>query len=86
MCEFHFKNTDAVFGSTFGFSDSEKKKGVVSLEKVKDLLISNKAMWPEPEMVGYLEHPGSKLGRDYSDYHLEKMLTESIESIRKVFG
>ena len=86
MCEFHFKNTDAVYGSTYGFSAAEIAKGHVDLARVKELLLKHQDRWPEAEMTGYLEHPGPKLGRDYSDYLLEKMLTESLVSIRKVFG
>ena len=39
------------------------------------------ADWPVSEVVGYLEIGGPKLGRDYSDYRLEKQLGESLAAI-----
>jgi len=86
MCEFHFKNTDSVYGSTFGFGPKEIARGHVDLSRIREILVRNMDRWPEPEMTGYLEHPGPKLGRDYSDYLLEKMLTESVEAIHTIFG
>lgn len=86
MCEFHFKNTDAVFGSTFGFSPEEAKRGIVDLARFRALCEANAARWPVEEVVGYLEIGGPKTGRDYSDPHLGRELRTSLRAIRAVFG
>jgi hypothetical protein len=88
MCEFHFKNTDAIFNSTFGFSDRSgdpDTKGIVDLARVRAIVDRNESKWPVSEVTGYLEIPGPKLGRDYSDYKLEKMLSDSFDAIMKLF-
>jgi hypothetical protein len=85
MCEFHFKNTDSIFNSTFGFSDEEREMGVVDLKKIKKIIYGNEALWPVEELVGYLEIPGPKFGRDYSDPFLETQLTSSIEGLHQYF-
>ncbi len=86
MVEFHFKNTDSIFHSTFGFTREEQEKGIVDLERVKKLIESHEAQWPVEEVVGYLEIGGPKLGRDYSDCQLETLLEGSFQSLIDVFG
>jgi sugar phosphate isomerase/epimerase len=86
MCEFHFKNTDRIFNSTFGFSGKECERGIVDLVKLKEVIGRHAGVFPVATVIGYLEHPGPKLGRDYTDYQLERMLTESIASLQAVFG
>lgn len=85
MCEFHFKNTDSIYNSTFGFSEEERKKGIIDLQEVKQLCEDNKDKWPVEEVVGYLEIGGPKIGRDYSDPLLENELRESLRAIKEVF-
>jgi len=86
MCEFHFKNTDAVFGSTFGFGPEERKQGIVKVEEVVAIARRNATAWPVQDVVGYLEIGGPKIGRDYSDHLLEKQLTESLSHIQSVLA
>ncbi|HUX11410.1 MAG TPA: TIM barrel protein [Spirochaetia bacterium] len=83
MCEFHFKNTDAVFESTFGFSEPESKRGVVNLRQLDRIMTKHADDWPVSEVVGYLEMGGPKLGREYSDHLLEGQLRASIAGIRE---
>jgi ribulose-phosphate 3-epimerase len=88
MCEFHFKNTDAIFNSTFGFSEktgNPETDGIVDLARLRAIVDRNESKWPVAEVTGYLEIPGPKLGRDYSDYKLENMLHDSFEAIKKHF-
>jgi sugar phosphate isomerase/epimerase len=82
MCEFHIKNTDAVFGSTFGFGEEERRRGIVQLDELVELVYRRADDWPVPEVVGYLEIGGPKLGRDYSDWRLEGQLRDSLAAIR----
>jgi ribulose-phosphate 3-epimerase len=86
MCEFHFKNTDAIFGSTFGFSPAERQRGTVDVAAVLAIARRRQADWPVDQvvdqMVGYLEISGPKLGRDYADPLLEGQLTESLAWLR----
>lgn len=86
MCEFHFKNTDKMFNSTFGFSKDDIKKGIVDLAKLKNIIDTHQEKWPLPEVTGYLEISGPKLGRDYSDYKLEEQIVSSFESISEAFS
>jgi hypothetical protein len=86
MWEFHFKNTDGIFNSTFGFSPAERKKGIVDLRRLKELIDRNAARFPAAEITGYLELPGPKLGRDYTDNKMHRMLCESLEGLKEVFG
>lgn len=83
MAEFHFKNTDAIFNSTFGFSDEEMKKGIIDLNEIKTICESGN--WPVNEVVGYLEIMGPKIGRDYTDPFLGDALRTSLRAIKKVF-
>lgn len=83
--EFHFKNTDEIFNSTFGFAEDECKRGIVKLDRFRALLEKNADRFPVSEVTGYLELNGPKLGRDYTDVHLAKMLKESLKALRDAF-
>jgi ribulose-phosphate 3-epimerase len=86
MWEFHFKNTDAIFNSTFGFSEEERARGIVDLDRLKAVLERNADRFPCKELVGYLEISGPKTGRDYTDGHLGEMLGASLDALRRTFG
>jgi len=85
MREFHFKNTDPVFNATFGFGPEERPKGIVDLRRLAALIESHAGHFPCGEVTGYLEIPGPKLGRDYTDPSLERMLVESLQALRAAF-
>lgn len=85
MAEFHFKNTDKIFNATFGFSDEENARGIVDLQEVKTLIETHAGRCPVDELVGYFEFTSLKLGRDYTDYKLEKILSDSFTALQKVF-
>jgi hypothetical protein len=85
MVEFHFKNTDEIFHSTFGFSQEEMERGIINLEDIKKIITQNAHKWPVDEVVGYLELDGLKRGRDYTDLILGKALTDSLTVLKKVF-
>jgi hypothetical protein len=85
MWELHFKNTDRLFDSTFGFSPAERERGIVDLPRLRGLMEANAGRFPTSTVIGYLEHPGPKLGRDYSDPKLEQMLRESLEALIGAF-
>ena len=85
MAEFHFKNTDRTFNSTFGFSEAEKARGIVDLQELKGIIETHADAWPVNDLVGYLELTHLKFGRDYSDYKLGQVLSESIRAIQAVF-
>ncbi len=85
MREFHFKNTDAIFDSTFGFGPEESARGIVDLARLKRLIDANAHRFPVPEVTGYFEIGGPKLGRDYADRHLERMLVDSLQALKAVF-
>ncbi len=86
MWEFHIKNTDAVFDSTFGFDRQQRERGIVDLHRLKKLIQDNAHRFPSPDVVGYLEISGPKLGREYADRHLERMLVDSIQALKAVFS
>jgi sugar phosphate isomerase/epimerase len=86
MAEFHFKNTDAIYGSTFGFNPEEKKKGIVDLAAFKALCDRHADQWPVDDVVGYLEIMGPKIGRDYSDPHLGAELRTSLRALKEAFA
>ena len=86
LCEFHIKNTDAMFNSTFGFSPADRERGIVDLAAVFATVRRRAADFPVREVVGYLEIGGPKLGRDYSDWQLERQLDESIDHMMEVAG
>ncbi len=85
MWEFHFKNTDPIFNATFGFSETEQATGIVGLQKLAGILERNAACFPTPSPVGYLELPGPKLGREYTDGLLKGQLEESLAALRRHF-
>lgn len=86
MAEFHFKNTDAIFNSTFGFNPEEQKRGIVNLAEVREIVKRQVGHWPVKDVVGYLEIGGPKIGRDYSDPQLGPQLRASLRSIKEVFA
>jgi sugar phosphate isomerase/epimerase len=86
MSAFHIKNTDRHFDATFGFSAEERRRGIVDLERLRGLLERNAARFPVRPLVGYFETGGPKVGRDYSDRDLAKVLRESLRAIQAVFG
>jgi ribulose-phosphate 3-epimerase len=85
LAELHVKNTDTVFGATFGFNAEERRRGIVDLEAVRGLLLKRADRVPRAELVAYLEISGPKLGRDYSDPHLETALRDSLRYVKRVF-
>jgi ribulose-phosphate 3-epimerase len=85
LYEFHFKNTDRIYHETFGFERENLKKGIVDVRKIRSILFQNQDKIPVNPIVGYLELPGPKLGRDYSDIQLDRMLRESLRHIKKEF-
>ena len=84
--EFHFKNTDSIYNSTFGFSESELAKGIIRLEEIRAILEQFSSTFPMNEMTGYLEIGGPKLGREYSDVHLEQSLRDSLRTLKNIFN
>lgn len=82
--EFHWKNTDVMYHETFGFEPENRKRGIIDVQVVQSLLVEHSHLLPERRLIGYLELPGPKLGRDYSDYLLERMLRESLRYLRQV--
>ncbi len=85
MWEFHLKNTNVMFSSTFGFGSEERGQGIVDLEAVRVLVDANRDRFPTETVVAYLEINGPKLGRDYTDRLLEQQLTQSIAAIKESF-
>ena len=85
LYEVHLKNTDAQYSSTFGFNESERAKGIIDVAKFRKRLMDNAKQLPVKEMVGYLEIGGPKLGRDYSDHHLENLLRDSFDHLQKAW-
>jgi hypothetical protein len=85
MWEFHFKNTDAAFDSTFGFAPAERAKGIVDLARLNALIQRNADRFPVKEITGYLEINGPKTGREYADAKLESALAQSLEALKTVF-
>ena len=83
--EIHLKNTDAIFNSTFGFGPAERGKGIIDVAAIRDLVLSESAVAPVEEMIGYLEIGGPKLGRDYSDADLERNLRESLAHLKETW-
>lgn len=84
--ELHFKNTDDRFDRTFGFSAEERDRGIVDLGRLRRLIDANANRFPVRELVGYLELPGPKTGRDYTDHLLGPALGESLAALKAVFG
>ncbi len=86
MAEFHFKNTDQYFNSTFGFGPEESQRGIVDLSKLRELIFAPASVWPVADVTGYLEISGPKTGRDYTDKDLGKILEESLSALHRHFG
>ena len=84
--ELHLKNTDALFNATFGFSEEERARGIVDIDKVRRLLAQAASRLPVRALVGYLEIGGPKWGRDYSDLTLEKDLRASLAWLRQAWA
>jgi len=84
--EIHLKNTDAIFSSTFGFGEDERRRGIVDIEAVRDVLLANADKLPSRELIGYLEMGGPKLGRDYADGLLEEALRTSLRHVKAAFA
>ena len=85
LYEVHLKNTDNRYSATFGFSAEERIKGIIDVGLFRKLLLKNSDRLPVSEMVGYLEIGGPKLGRDYSDFHLEQSLRDSLRYLKQSF-
>ncbi|MGQ9502188.1 MAG: sugar phosphate isomerase/epimerase family protein [Anaerolineae bacterium] len=81
----HLKNTDQRYETTFGFTEEERERGIIQIVAVRDLVLSHADQIPTDTLVGYLEIGGPKLGRDYSDYKLERQLRESFRYLREVW-
>ncbi len=86
MEELHLKNSDAIYHSTFGFNEEERAVGVIDLHDVVAVLEANADRLPRKEIPAYLELPGPKLGRDYSDAELEEQLRASLRHCREVLS
>ena len=84
--ELHLRNTDRYLEKTFGFTPEERERGSVRVEEVRDFLISHEDIIPNRRLVGYLEIPGPKFGRDYSDPELEDSLRQSIRYLKNAFS
>ncbi len=82
LYEFHFKNTDRIYNQTFGFEPENLERGIIDIRKIRELLIKNRRRLLHKKIIGYLEHPGPKLGRDYTDVKLARMLRESLRHIK----
>ncbi len=83
--EIHLKNTDALYNSTFGFTESEREKGIIDVPGVRQFYRNHAGELPVKDLIGYLEIGGPKLGRDYSDPELEESLRESLRFLRENF-
>ncbi len=85
LVELHLKNTDALYQATFGFDEVSRRRGIVDIAEVRHLLGEAAPELPVCELVGYLEIPGPKLGRDYSDHLLESQLRESLRYLQQAW-
>jgi ribulose-phosphate 3-epimerase len=85
LYEVHLKNTDALYGSTFGFEPKNVEKGIVDLAEIRKLIDDNSDLIPVETLHCYLEIGGPKLGRDYSDHELDYQLRASLEYIKEHF-
>jgi sugar phosphate isomerase/epimerase len=86
MGAFHIKNTDRHFNATFGFSEAERRRGIIDLQRLRATLERHADRFPVRPLIGYYETGGPKVGRDYTDRHLEEELRTSIQAIQAVFG
>ena len=85
LVQIHLKNTDRIFNSTYGFGKSDREKGIVSAEGLRDFLLERADRIPVQELVGYLEITGPKTGRDYTDYKLRNILRSSLKHLNEAF-
>lgn len=85
MCEFHFKNTDAIFNSTFGFNAEERRRGIIDLARLRRLIDDNASRFPVDNVTGYLEMNHIKFGRDYTDNKVGTVLRDSLAALRDHF-
>jgi ribulose-phosphate 3-epimerase len=85
LSELHLKNTDRHFEAVFGFSPTEREKGIIQVGAIRDYLVQNADVIPVKELIGYLELGGPKRGRDYSDSKLEGELRVSLRYLRETF-
>jgi ribulose-phosphate 3-epimerase len=85
LCEVHLKNTDASYNSTFGFEPENLPKGIIDPAVFRDIIHARAGEIPVPEVTGYLEIGGPKLGRDYSDGKLAESLRLSLRHLRETF-
>lgn len=85
LYEIHLKNTDALYNSTFGFTEEERAKGIIDVPEIGRFLQQHSDVIPVQQLAGYLEIGGPKLGRDYSDGLLEQSLRESLRYLKSAF-
>jgi ribulose-phosphate 3-epimerase len=85
LMELHLRNTDARFDRTFGFTPEERRSGIVDVAEVRRFLLARRPRLPADPTVGYMEVPGPKLGRDYSDCTLETALRLSLRHVKAAF-
>ena len=85
VMELHLKNTDARFDRTFGFTPEECRRGIVDVAEVRRFLLAHQSRLPVNLMVGYVEVPGPKVGRDYTDNTLETALRLSLRHVKATF-
>jgi ribulose-phosphate 3-epimerase len=84
--ELHLKNTDRHYEAVLSFSPSDRQRGIVQIEAVRDFLLQHAALIPVTELIGYLEIGGPKRGRDYADTRLEEGLRVSLRHLRQTFS
>jgi len=82
----HLKNTDQRYEATFGFTEEERARGIIQIPAVRELVLTHADQLPVDTLVGYLEISGPKLGRDYSDYQLERQLRGSFRYLKEVWN
>jgi len=85
LYEVHLKNTDANYGSTFGFEPANVEKGIIDVAEFRKIIDDNAETIPVDTLHCYLEIGGPKLGRDYSDGGLEAQLRQSLRYLQENF-
>jgi len=85
LWEIHVKNTDSLFSSTFGFSETERARGIVNIAEFVHILRDHAADLSVNSLIGYLEIGGPKVGRDYSDPRLDQDLRTSLRYVKQTF-
>lgn len=85
LYEVHLKNTDADYGSTFGFEPANVERGIIDVAEFRKIIDANASVIPVDTLHCYLEIGGPKLGRDYSDSALEGQLLESLRYLKENF-